>query len=66
MSEPHELWHVTVLVASLFGGAAVALVALAPLVFDEPPEGFVRARPYLLAAGGFAAVLLGVEWLGVH
>ena len=66
MSGPHELWHVTVLVAALFGGAAIALVVLAPLVFDPPPEGFVRARPFLLGLGGFAGLLLGAEWLGVH
>jgi hypothetical protein len=62
----HEVWHVTVLAASLFGGAAVALVLLAPVVFDAPPEGFVRVRPYLLGLGGAAAVLLAAEWLGVH
>ena len=62
----HEIWHVTVLASSLFGGAAVAVVALAPLVFDAPPEGFARARPYLLGLGGFAGLLLAAEWLGVH
>ena len=62
----HQVWHVSVLAVSLFGAAAVALVLLAPIVFDSPPEGFVRARPYLLALGGLAALLLAVEWLGVH
>lgn len=62
----HEIWHVTVLGASLFGGASVAVVLLAPLVFDSPPEGLARARPYLLGLGGFAALLVGAEWLGVH
>lgn len=66
MSGWHELWHVAVLVASLFGGAAVALVALAPLVFDDPPEGLVKARPYLIGLGAVAALLLAAEWLGVH
>ena len=66
MSGWHEIWHVTVLAAALFGGAAVALVALAPLVFEAPPEGFARARPYLLGLGAFAAVLLAAEWLAVH
>lgn len=66
MSRWHEVWHVTVLAVSLFGGASVALVVLAPLVFDSPPEGFVRARPYLLGLGAFAAILLALEWLGVH
>jgi hypothetical protein len=62
----HEAWHVAVLATSLFGGAALAVVALAPLVFETPPEGLVRARPYLLVLGAFAAVLLAAEWLGVH
>ena len=66
MSSWHEVWHVAVLATSLFGGAAVALVVLAPLVFDPPPEGFVRARPYLVGLGAFAALLLAAEWLGVH
>lgn len=66
MSGWHEIWHVTVLVTSLFGGAALALVALAPLVFESAPEGFARVRPYLIALGGVAGILLLVEWLGVH
>lgn len=66
MSSWHEIWHVTVLAASLLGGAALALVALAPLIFDSAPEGFVRARPFLIALGGVAGILLLVEWLGVH
>ncbi len=56
----------TVLAVSLLGGAAVAVVVLAPVVFDAPPEGLVRARPYLLGLGALAAVLLAAEWLGVH
>ncbi len=66
MSSWHQVWHVTVLALSLFGGAAVALVVLAPVVFEAPPEGWDRARPYLLGLGGLAALLLGAEWLGVH
>ncbi|HEX2059079.1 MAG TPA: hypothetical protein VHI71_12015 [Actinomycetota bacterium] len=66
MTTWHEVWHVSVLAASLFGGAAVTVVLLAPLVFEAPPEGLARARPFLLGLGGFAAVLLGAEWLGVH
>jgi hypothetical protein len=62
----HQVWHVTVLAVSLLGGGAVAVLALASLAFDSPPQGLVRARPYLLALGGFAAFLLAVEWLGVH
>lgn len=66
MSGWHEVWHVAVLGSALFGGAAVALVLLAPLVFDSPPEGLARARPFLLGLGGFAGLLLLAEWLGVH
>jgi hypothetical protein len=62
----HEVWHVVVLVSSLFGAAAVAVVVLAPAVFETPPEGLVRARPYLLGLGGLAALLLVAEWQGVH
>ncbi len=62
----HQVWHVSVLAVSLFGAAAVAVVLLAPIVFDSPPEGLVRARRYLLALGGLAVLLLAVEWLGVH
>ncbi|MFN2587603.1 MAG: hypothetical protein ABR613_05760 [Actinomycetota bacterium] len=56
----------SVLAVSLLGGAGVAVLALAALAFDSPPRGLVRARPYLLAAAGLAAVLLVVEWLGIH
>jgi hypothetical protein len=66
LSSWHQVWHVTVLAVSLLGGAAVAVVVLAPVVFDAPPEGLVRARPYLLGLGALAAVLLAAEWLGVH
>ena len=66
MSGPHEVWHVTVLAASLFGGASVAVVLLAPLVFEAPPEGLGRARPFLLGAGAVGGILLALEWLGVH
>ena len=62
----HQVWHVSVLAVSLFGAAAVAVVLLAPIVFDSPPEGLVRARGYLLALGGLAVLFLAVEWLGVH
>lgn len=62
----HQVWHVTVLTVSLFGGASVAVLALASLAFDSPPQGLVRARPYLLGAGALAVVLLALEWLGVH
>ncbi|MDQ3916353.1 MAG: hypothetical protein M3323_13665 [Actinomycetota bacterium] len=62
----HQVWHVSVLAVSLLGGAAVAVLALSALAFDSPPQGLLRARPYLLGLGGAAAGLLAVEWLGVH
>ncbi len=62
----HQVWHVSVLAVSLLGGAAVAVLALSALAFDSPPKGLVRARPCLLGLGGLAAVLLVVEWVGIH
>lgn len=62
----HELWHILVLTSTLFGAAGLAIVLLAPLVFDRPPPGLVRARPLVLALIGLAVVLLGVEWYAVH
>ena len=62
----HEVWHITVLLVSLFAGAALAIVLLAPLVFETPPPGLQRARPWVFAAAVGAVVLLIVEWLGIH
>ncbi|HYN37050.1 MAG TPA: hypothetical protein VEV82_08765 [Actinomycetota bacterium] len=62
----HELWHITVLVVTLLAGAALAIVLLAPLVFESTPEGVRRARPFALALGLVAVALLIAEWLGVH
>lgn len=62
----HELWHITVLTVTLLAGAALAIVLLAPLVFESVPEGVKRARPFALALGLVALVLLVAEWLGVH
>ncbi len=62
----HDLWHITVLGSTLFAAAGVAIVSLGPLLFETPPPGMVRARPIVLVLGAIAAVLLAVEWLGVH
>lgn len=62
----HQVWHVSVLTVTLFGVAALAIVLLSPVVFDRPPEGLVRARPYLVGFASLAGVLLAAEWLGVH
>lgn len=62
----HDLWHVAVLGSTLFAGAAVAILALSPLLFDEPPPGLTRAKPLVLSLCALAAILLIAEWLGVH
>ena len=62
----HEIWHVTVLVVTLVAGAALVIVLLAPLVLDSPTPGLLRARRWAFAFAALAALLLGVEWLGIH
>ncbi|MDQ3784437.1 MAG: hypothetical protein M3360_06100 [Actinomycetota bacterium] len=62
----HELWHVTVLTSTLFAAAGLAIVLLAPLVFDPPPPGLMGARPLVFALAGVAALLLVAEWTAIH
>ena len=62
----HDLWHILVLGSTLFAAAGLALLLLAPLVFDELPPGLTRYRPAVMALIGAAAVLVAVEWLGIH
>lgn len=62
----HDLWHVAVLGSTLFAAAGVAILVLAPLIFDETPRGVIRARPAIGAVVVLATVLLGLEWLGIH
>jgi hypothetical protein len=62
----HRLWHVAVLATTLLAAAGAAILALGPLVFDEPPPGLRRLRPLLLVLIGLAGVLLIVEWTAVH
>jgi hypothetical protein len=62
----HEVWHIIVLAAALFGAAGAAILLLAPLVFDVLPSGLERYRPALLAGIGSAAVLIVLEWTVVH
>jgi hypothetical protein len=64
--EGHDLWHLAVLGSTLMGAAGLAILVLAPLVFEEPPPGLQRAKPLIAGLVLVAAVLLGAEWLGVH
>ncbi len=62
----HEIWHVIVLASTLFAAAGLAILVLAPLVFESPPPGLARGRPFVLALVGAAAALMVAEWLGLH
>ena len=62
----HEVWHITILAATLFAAAGAVILVLAPLVFDSPPAGIARYRPALLVAIGAAIVLVILEWTVVH
>lgn len=62
----HQLWHLIVLGSTLFAAAAVAILVLAPMVFDGSPPELARRRPLLLGLIGVAAVLLVAEWLFAH
>ena len=62
----HEVWHITILAATLFAAAGGAILLLAPLVFDRPPPGIAKYRPALLVAIGAAIVLVILEWTVVH
>jgi hypothetical protein len=64
--EGHDLWHLVVLGSTLMGAAGLAILALAPLIFEEPPPGLERAKPLVAGLVALAAVLLAAEWLGVH
>ncbi|MGH2734315.1 MAG: hypothetical protein ACRDKZ_01945 [Actinomycetota bacterium] len=51
---------------ALFGTAGLAIVALAPLLFESPPPGLARYRPAIASVIVVALALLAVEWLVVH
>ncbi len=55
-----------VLLGTLMGAAALGILLLGPLVFDEAPAGLRAARPFFLATVAFAGLLLVLEWRGVH
>jgi hypothetical protein len=62
----HDLWHMLVLGSTLMGAAGGLLLLTAPLVFDEPPPGLVKARPAVGALVLASVLLLVLEWLGIH
>jgi hypothetical protein len=62
----HRAFDVVVLVATLLGGAASAVLLLVPLVFGEVPGRLRQSRPLLLSMIGVAVVLLLLEWLVIH
>ena len=62
----HQVWHIVVLAAALFGAAGGAILLLAPLVFDRPPPGLVRLRPLIVTLIGVAVLLVVAEWTIVH
>jgi hypothetical protein len=64
--EGHQIWHLVVLGSTLFAAAAVAILVLAPLVFDGTPPELARRRPLLLGLIGLATVLLAGEWMFAH
>ena len=64
--ETHDLWHLLVLGSTLMGAAGLAILLLSSLVFEEPPPGLRQARPLVAGLIALAALLLAVEWLGVH
>ncbi|MGH2754551.1 MAG: hypothetical protein ACRDLB_08965 [Actinomycetota bacterium] len=64
--EGHDLWHLVVLGSTLMGAAGLAILVLAPLVFEEPPPGLRAVRPLVGGLIALAGLLLVVEWLGIH
>lgn len=62
----HDLWHVVLLGAALLAAGGISILLLAPLVFDSPPAGLIKARPLVLVVVGIAGLVLLSEWLLVH
>jgi hypothetical protein len=62
----HRVWHVIVLAGTLFGSAGALMLMLAPVLFDEVPKGFARARPVVVGLVVAAGLLLLWEWQVVH
>lgn len=64
--DSHNWWHLIVLGSTLMGAAGLAIVFLAPLVFEEPPPGLSRFRAVVLGLIAIAAALLAFEWFVAH
>lgn len=62
----HELWHVLLLASTLFAAAGIALLTVFWLAFDEPPAPSTTVRPVVWGVVAVVAILLVVEWVGVH
>ena len=62
--DAERIAHTALLVLVLLVGAALAIVALAPLLFGSVPTGVRRARPWIVAAAILVAVLVLGEWAG--
>lgn len=60
----HEAVHVAVLVSTLCGAAAVALVLLWPVMAERPLPRSTRALMGVLI--GLAVASLVVEWVAIH
>ncbi len=61
---PEGLIHVVILTVALLGGGGLAILVLAPLVFDDSPPGLRRARPFIVGVALLAVVLIVTEWVG--
>lgn len=60
----HQLLHVGILVSTIMGVAALALLVLWPVIFEAPLGG--RTKALLLASIGVAGLLFLMEWRVVH
>ncbi|MEA2507287.1 MAG: hypothetical protein QOH48_1905 [Actinomycetota bacterium] len=55
-----------VLISTLLGGAAAALLLLGPLVFETVPGRLLQSRRLLLSLAGVGLVLFLLEWRVIH
>ena len=61
-----EIWGAFVLVLTLSSAGLVALLVLAPLIFETPPPGLVKARRGIVVLVGLTVVLLVLEYVVFH